>query len=99
MCTLNIENTKDQMCFLWSVLASLHPVEQNPHRVSKYRQYENELNMDGIDYPVKLTQISKFEKQNPEISVAVYYFDNEHNLICPAYVAKYRNRNHHVNLF
>jgi hypothetical protein len=62
---LNIKNV-DQKCILWSVLAALHPVsrESHPERVSHYRQYENELNMKDINYPVSLKKLEKFEKQN-----------------------------------
>ena len=50
---LNIENDVEK-CFLWSLLASLHPVQcrNNLDRVSKYQQYEHDLNMSGIQYPV-----------------------------------------------
>ena len=38
---LNIENN-DKYCFLWSILASLHPcINNHPNRVSKYKQYFN----------------------------------------------------------
>ena len=36
---LNIENN-DKYCFLWSILASLHPCDNNhPNRVSNYKRY------------------------------------------------------------
>ena len=47
---LNVENN-DKYCFLWSVLAYLHPCTNNhPNRVSNYRQYFNELNIQGFDF-------------------------------------------------
>ena len=47
---LNIENN-DKHCFLWSILAHLHPCKNNhPNRVSSYRHYFNELNIDGFDF-------------------------------------------------
>lgn len=68
---LNIRNT-DQKCFLWSILASIHSVAHadNPERVRHYNQFENELNLNGIEFPVPLSQVSKFEKQN-DISINV----------------------------
>lgn len=58
---LNIKNS-DQKCFLWSVLAALHPVhgKNNPNRVSHYTPFVDELNMSGISYPVQIAQINKF---------------------------------------
>ena len=58
---LNIQN-KDDKCFLWYILAALHPVpkDEHPYRVGKYLPYEDELNMDGIEYPVSFRDIPKF---------------------------------------
>ena len=46
---LNIQNN-NKKCFLWSILASLHPVQRrnDPDRVTKYQEYESELNMYGV---------------------------------------------------
>ena len=52
-------------CFLWSVLAVLHPVERNASRVNKYVEFENNVNMNGIKYPVKVKDICNFEKTKP----------------------------------
>ena len=60
---INVQN-HDSKCFLWSILAALHPQENNAHRVEKYTQYENSLNFDGITFPVKIKDIPKFEKLN-----------------------------------
>ena len=59
---LSIQN-KDAKCFLWSILASLHPVQHrnSQHRVSKYQEYGHELNMSGIQYPVDIKDTGKFE--------------------------------------
>ena len=38
-------------CFLWSILASLHPCKNNhPTRVSNYKQNFNELNIQVFDF-------------------------------------------------
>ena len=44
---LKIQNN-DKYCFIWSILASLHPCENsNPSRVNIYSQYFNELNFQN----------------------------------------------------
>jgi hypothetical protein len=78
-------NNKDQKCFLWSILAALHPVDRNPQDIYHYSPFENELNMTGIDFPVSLSQIDKFERQN-SISVNVFGFDEGE--IFPLYLSK-----------
>ena len=47
---LNIESN-DKHCFIWSILASLHPCNDNhPNRVSNYKQYFNELHINGLHF-------------------------------------------------
>ena len=73
---LNIENN-DKYCFIWSIVAHLHPIadSKNGHatRVSKYRQYFNELNIDGFYFSngFKCSDVHKFEKLN-NLSVNIF---------------------------
>ena len=63
---LNVENN-DKYCFLWSILAWLHPCNNNhPNRVSNYRQYFNELNIQGFDFTngFKCSDVHKFNELN-----------------------------------
>ncbi|XP_021341715.1 uncharacterized protein LOC110442433 [Mizuhopecten yessoensis] len=93
---LNIQNT-DQKCFLWSVLADIHPIyTDHPKRVTHYTHYEQELDLNDIDFPVPLSRISKFEKQN-DISVNVLGLDGDG--VYPLHVTDLRNNTtRHVNL-
>ena len=71
---LNIENY-DKYCFLWSILAYLHPRNNNhPDRVSKYRQYFNELNIQGFDFS-KGFRCSDVHKFNVLINLSVNIFE------------------------
>ena len=81
---VNIKNN-DEKCFLWSVLAALHPASNNPQRVSHYEAYEHELNMKGIGYPVSLASVQKFEKQN---KISVNVFGYEEGEVFPLYLTK-----------
>ena len=61
---LNIENV-DKYPFLWSILAYLHPCNNNhPNRVSNYKQYFNELNIDGFDFTngFRCSDVHKIER-------------------------------------
>ena len=79
------------------ILASLHPVQHGNHstRVLKYQEYEHELNMSGIQYPVDIKDISKFEHQN-NISINVYVYDDKK--IFPLRITTMTVARHHVNL-
>ena len=72
---INMKN-KDNKCFLWCVLRALNPKDSKPERIDKeLKSKENTLYMEGIEYPVILEDINKFEKQNPSISITVFGYD------------------------
>ena len=86
---LNIQNN-DKLCFIWSILASLHPCENShPNRVNNYVQYFNELNFRNFDFTngFKCSDVHRFNEIN-NLSVNIYelnfYQDEDkwkHNLI------------------
>ena len=70
---LNIENN-DKYCFLWSILAYLRPCNNNhPNRASNYRQFFNELNIQGFDFTngFKCSDVHKFNELN-NLSVNIF---------------------------
>ena len=91
---LNIQNA-DTYCFLWSILANIHPIndKNHPYRVSKYVAYRNELNIGDIDFTngMKISDIDKFENLNNQLPINVFEYtkdqDNDYNLV-PIYISK-----------
>jgi len=81
---VNVEN-EDEKCFMWSVLAGKYPSKSNKNRVSSYKQHENKLNMEGIEFPVKIHQISKFENQN---NISINLFGYEKKQFFPIYISE-----------
>ena len=63
---INIQN-RDEKCFLWCILRYLYPRDKNDTRLTDLKKYENSLNTKGINFPMKLKDISKFEKLNPSL--------------------------------
>ena len=64
----------DKNCFLWSILAKLHPCKYNhPNRVSNYKYFSNELNIEGFDFTngFKCSVVQKFEKRN-SLSINIF---------------------------
>ena len=89
---LNIQN-KDTYCFLWSILANIHPVDKDPQRVSKYIPYQNELKITGIDFSngMRITDIDKFENLNNQLSINVFEYTTDENndyKLVPLYISK-----------
>ena len=88
---INVQNN-DQKCFMWSFLSALHPCH-NSNRVTSYKEFEEDLNLEGIDFPTPLTQISRFERKN-KISVNVFTYEEE---VYPLYITKEKH-DRHINL-
>ena len=78
---INMEN-EDNKCFLWSVLRYLHPIQKTAPRINDLREYENDLNFKGIDFPGKVKDI-KFENQNPDLPGINVFSVNDNNKIYP----------------
>ena len=70
---LNVQNN-DKYCFIWSILASLHPCKNDhSNRVSNYLQYFNKLNFQSFDFTngFKCSDVHRFiELKN--LSVNIY---------------------------
>ena len=63
---LNVENI-DKYCFIWPTLARLHPCNNiHPNRVSNYRKYFNEMNIQDFDFTngFKCGDIHRFNEWN-----------------------------------
>ena len=88
---------EDNKCFLWCVLRALNPCEENPQRIDKkLKEKENTLNMDGIEYPVSLKDIDKFENQNPTVSITVFGY--ERKIVYPLRNSNNTDREHNIIL-
>jgi len=72
---INVQST-DNACFAWSVVAALHPAEMHTERTTSYPHYTTVLNLQGIEFPITLKQIKKFENLN-NISINVYGIENK----------------------
>ena len=88
---------KDNKYFLWCVLRVLNPKDGNPERIDKeLKEKENTLNMEGIEYPVSLKDINKFEKQNQTISITVFGYEGKS--VYPLRNSDNTNREHNIIL-
>ena len=62
---VNLKNSNGE-CFKWSILSSLHYVEikSNPEHISNLRLFEDNYDWGGLEFPLSVEGISKFEKKN-----------------------------------
>ena len=85
---INMQN-EDDKCFMWSVLRALNPKDEHAERIDKdLKSKQNSINMKGINYPVDLKAIDRFETQNPNISISVVGY-NKVDLVHPIRISKY----------
>ena len=76
---VNPRNTQDNLCFLYALLAVIKydEVDSNRERVSNYVKYLDELVYDEAIMPMKLANVSKFERQNPRYRINVMRYRND----------------------
>ena len=94
--TINVQS-EDNACFAWAVVVALRPVQRHADRPSSYDHYASVLNLQGIEFPMSLEQIGKFERQN-NISINVYTFETKKgSTVFPLRLTS-QKRDRHVNL-
>ena len=74
--------------FFGQILRYLHPANRYENRLTDLKQYENDLNTKGIDYPVKLKDTTKFESLNPSLSGINVFSINDNNKFYPLRMAQ-----------
>ena len=76
---VNVDNQDRNDCFKYAVLSILHynEITQNRHRVTTYKQWENELKFDGITFPITAGDIPRFERLNPGLYINLLHWDEK----------------------
>ena len=93
---VNIQN-KDDKCFLWCILRYLHQRDRDQERINDLKKYEFSLNTKGITFPMKLKDIIKFEKLNPDLP-GINVFSEDNKNIYPLKMAE-RDCKNTIDLF
>ena len=82
---INLKN-EDKQCFRWCHIRFLNPQDKYPQRIKKVdKQYIENLDYLGIEFPVTTKQYNKIEKQN-EININVFGYEDKQPY--PIYVSK-----------
>ena len=94
---INMKN-QDDKCFMWCVLRALNLKDRDNERIDNdLKNKVDTLNMEGIQYPVSLRGIDRFEHLNPEISITVLGYNKEEK-VYPLKVSKYTGCEHDIVL-
>ena len=103
---INLKND-DQQCFKWAVTRAMNLTKSHPERIDKkLKAKADTLNWDNITFPTPISEIDKFEKNNPTISVNVAGFAEKgscrdakyENTVYPLRKSPHIGRKHHVDL-
>ena len=81
---INIKN-KNQKCFLWCHVRHINLSKEHPERILKNdKKIAEELNYDGIEFPVQEKDFNKIEVKN---NICINVFGYENRLVFPIYVS------------
>ena len=70
---VNVQD-KDSKYFMWAVLSALHPQDHHSERVAKYKEFASELNLAGLEFPLTVSNVKKFESFNQTNSINVFAY-------------------------
>ena len=86
---INVKNENDNECFKWAVTSAVFPAKEHGERLSKRMREDSEkFDWTGIEFPVSLKQIDKFEKQN---NYAINVFGYE-RVVYPLRISKKKDQ-------
>ena len=71
----------DEECFKWAIITvdKWMDIDSHPERVSNLREFADNYDWSGLEFPVPLKQIGKFEAKN-NISVNVLGLEGKGHL-------------------
>ena len=94
---INIQN-EDEKCFEYAIIASQHynKIDDKTHstrpgQYSRWMKGEERFNFDGCSQPMKIEDISKFEKNN-NLAINVYHIKSDGKLITPLRITEKSTR-------
>lgn len=100
---INVMNN-DQKCFKYAILSKFNK-SPHPERFNRFYNLDNNnrYNFSDLTFPLALSDVRKFEKQNNDVSINVYgvqkdddknKYKNKNNIIIPLKVCDHELRDH-----
>jgi hypothetical protein len=88
---INLKNTNN-MCFKYNCLLHLNKhlsreIQNNPQILDAF---EGQLDFEGLEFPMQINKIDKFEKKNPNVAITIIgsVVDNGTNVFVPLRVSR-----------
>ena len=99
--TINPQNTEDNNCFQYSIVAALNhqKILNHSERISNLKPFIDNYNWNDLEFPAGHKDYSVFEKNNPSIALNILYVPYKTKEILPSYISKHnKTRNIQANL-
>ena len=62
-------HSDDEECFKWSVIAAENAGTKDPQRVSNLRKFMDNYDLSGLEFPVSIKDMGKFETRNISVNI------------------------------
>ena len=99
--TIDLQNTEDNNCFQYSIVAPLNhqKIPNHSERISNLKPFIDNYNWNDLEFPAGHKDYSAFEKNNSEIALNILYVPYNTKEILPSYISKHnKTRNIQANL-
>ena len=91
--TINPKN-EDNKCFQYSITVALNHqnIENHPERISNIKPFIDQYNSEGIDFPSRIKDWKKFERNNKEVALKILFISHNTKTINLGYKSKYNRK-------
>ena len=99
--TINPQNTEDNNCFQYSIVAALNhqKITNHSERMINLKPFINNYNWNDLQFPAGHKDYSAFEKNNSEIALNILYVPYNTKEILASYISKHnKTRNFQAKL-
>ena len=95
--TVNPKNTKDDLCFAYSIVTSIHnnEIDQHPDKISKLKPFTNKYGWNGINFPTEQKDWDRFERNNKDVALNILSAHSSKKKINIVKTSKHNNTRKH----
>ena len=95
--TINPKNTKDDYCFAYSIVASIHntEIDHHPDRIAKLKPFIKKYNWNGINFPTEQKDWDRFERNNKDVALNILSAHSTKKKIDIVKTSKHNNTRKH----
>ena len=95
--TINPKNTKDDFCFAYSIVASIHnnEIDHNLNRIINLKPFINKYNWNSINFSTEQKDWDRFERNNKDVALNILSAHSTKKKIYIVRTSKHNNARKH----